>query len=182
MNVRKKIFNPKPEVAIQLKSHKHEFSKECMQELEHFATLHKYDDRKQFKEAWTKWTQMNEDMLEHEKKRLATYEGDVIQKMFMSARYYFRKKVANKEPKQRRQYVSLDREFLASMDKYLYDIIQTNIDHKSNVSDTAPSDAFDLFCEKHLHTIEQIDCSADKLKKTFKNRYYMMKRDLIKVT
>lgn len=181
MNVRRKLFNPDPEVAIKLKSHKHDFSKECIEELEHFAKLHKYDDRKQFKEAWNKWTQCNYELINHEKQRIASYDGNVVQKMFFSVRYYFRKKADNNESKKRRKYVSLERVFLATIDKYLYNLIQVNIDSKSKVSNTSPSNAFDLFCEQHLHTIEQIDCSVDKLKKTFKNRYYMMKRDLLQV-
>lgn len=177
MNVRRKLFNPKVDVAIKLKPQKHEFSKYCIDELEHFAKLHKYDDRKQFKDAWTKWIESNQDMIDNEKQRLADYDGDIIEKMYVSARYYFRKKTT-KETKPRRKYVSLDRELLAVMDQHIYALIQNNINQKTHVSDTAPSFAFDKFCENYMHIIDNIECSEDKLKKTFKNRYHMMKRSL----
>ena len=99
--------------------------------------------------------------------------------MFTSVRYYFRKKVET-EKKQRCKYVSLNRDFLATIDKYLFNMIQTSLNEKTMVSETIPSYAFELFCEQYIHEIDQIECSDDKLKKTFKNRYYMMKRDLMK--
>jgi hypothetical protein len=111
---------------------------------------------------------------------MPNYDGDIVEKMFVSVRYYFRKKrdKSTIEQKPRKKYESLDRMFLATMDKHLYALIQNNINQKTNISDTAPSDAYELFCEQHLHEIEQMDCSDIKIKKTFKNRYHMMKKTL----
>lgn len=97
MNARRKVFNPEPEAAIQLKSHKHCFSKECTQELEFFASLHKYDDRKTFKEAWQKWCEANNELINNESKQCC--RTDIIKKMFVSVRYYYKKKSDAKKEK-----------------------------------------------------------------------------------
>jgi len=180
MNVRRKVFNPEVETPIKLKPYKYDFSKECKEELAHFAMLHKFDERKQFKEAWTKWVECHQSLINNEKQLMANYDGDVVEKMFVSVRYYFRKKrdKSTIEQKPRKKYESLDRMFLATMDKHLYALIQNNINQKTNISDTAPSDAYELFCEQYLHEIEKMDCSDIKIKKTFKNRYHMMKKTL----
>lgn len=180
MNARRKVFNPEPEAAIQLKSHKHCFSKECTQELEFFASLHKYDDRKTFKEAWQKWCEANNELINNESKHCC--RTDIIKKMFVSVRYYYKKKSdSKKEKKPRRKYVSLDPQFLAIMDKHLYSIICQNVNKKTMVSDTIPAAAYDLFCEQHTHDIDNYCENIDniKLKKTFKNRYHAMKRTLL---
>jgi hypothetical protein len=179
MNTRQKVFNPEPEVAIQLKPHKHCFSKECTKELEYFATLHKHDDRKTFKEAWQKWCNTNHEIINQE--CVANNRTDVLEKMFVSVRYYYRKKSdAKKEKKPRRKYVSLDPHFLAIMDKHLYSMICNNMNNKTMVSDTVPAYAFNTFCEQHTRDIDTYCENIDnnKLKKTFKNRYHMMKRTL----
>lgn len=180
MNVRRKVFNPEVEAPIKLKQHKFDFSKDCIEELEHFAQLHKFDERKQFKEAWTKWVESHQSLIDDETNRAADYDGDIVDKMFISVRYYYRKKALKPpaENKPRKKYVSLDREFLATIDKYLFNLIQSSLNQNTMVSETVPANAYELFCEQQLHTIEHLNCSDDKLKKTFKNRYYMMKHSL----
>lgn len=184
MNIRRKVFNPEPfEAPIKLKQHKFDFSHDCIEELEYFAQLHKFDERKQFKEAWGKWVEANQSLINAEKNRASDYDGDIVEKMFVSVRYYFRKKAlkaAVEAPKQRKKYVSLDRNFLATIDKYLFELIQECLNEKTMISDTVPAYAYDLFCEQNIHIIEQLNCSDIKLKKTFKNRYYMMSKELSK--
>lgn len=64
-----------------------------------FSKIHQYDDRKTFKEAWEIWREDNKEILDCEIERLKeiNYEGDIINKMFKSARYYFRKKIIEKK-------------------------------------------------------------------------------------
>ncbi len=179
MNTRRKVFIPEPEAEIKLKQHKHSFSKECTEELKYFATLHKHDDRKTFKEAWQKWCDANCELIHYESK---TYnQTDIINKMFVSVRYYYKKKSdTKKEKKPRRKYVSLDPQFLAIMDEHLYSMICNNMNNKTMVSDTVPAYAFNTFCEQRVRDIDTYCENIDnnKLKKTFKNRYHMMKRTL----
>ena len=65
------------------------FTEEFMEDLYKFSKIHQYDDRKDFKEAWKVWTKENENIINDEMRRLLNlgYEGDVLDKMFKSARY-----------------------------------------------------------------------------------------------
>jgi hypothetical protein len=157
------------------------FTEVFMEQLYNFSKIHQYDERKDFKEAWKTWTEENETIIDEEMRRLLNlgYDGDVLDKMFKSARYYFRKKsTEKKEPKQRRQYISVNRELLDAMDKH----IEENIYN----TDYQPKTGFIKFCndnEKILkETISKIfeqgikesQIIEDKIKKTYKNRYFML--------
>ena len=157
------------------------FTEDFMGELYKFSKIHQYDERKDFKEAWKLWTEENQDIIDEETTRLTNlgYDGDIIDKMFKSARYYFRKKsTQKKEPRQRRQYISVSRELLDAMDIHIEENIY-NVDYQ-------PKTGFISFCkanEKILkETISKIfeqgvkDSSLieDKIKKTYKNRYFML--------
>ena len=82
-----------------IKTYRHEFSKEFMAELSSFSKVHQYDDRHAYKSEWTKWTQMTDiaRAMDIEKRRLEEngYKGDIEDKMFKAGRYYFRKKAAS---------------------------------------------------------------------------------------
>jgi len=153
------------------------FTDDFMGELYKFSKIHQYDDRKDFKEAWKIWTLENDDIIESEMCRLLRlgYKGDVLDKMFKSARYYFRKKgTEKKEPKQRRQYISVNRELLEAMDYHIHN------------NSCQPKDGFIDFCKNNetilKETISLIfeqgtkdkELIEDKIKKTYKNRYFMI--------
>jgi hypothetical protein len=156
------------------------FTEEFMVDLYKFAKIHQYDHRKDFKEAWTVWTEENEDLVLEETDRLHNlgYDGDILDKMFKSARYYFRKKsLVKAEPKQRRQYISVSHELLEAMDAH----IRTNIGLKDyqpktgfvnfyEANNTLILQTFRSFCQQNIKDVEFIQT---KLKKTYKNRYFM---------
>lgn len=156
------------------------FTEDFMAELYKFAKIHQYDHRKDFKEAWTKWTDENYEIITNETERLLALgykdEANIDDKMFKSARYYFRKKSPVKpEPKQRRQYISVDPELLAAIDEH---IIVNN--------ECKPEAAFVLFCKDNEQILRQSIgqiCSQgindaqliqQKIKKTYKNRYFLL--------
>ena len=157
------------------------FTEVFMEDLYKFSKIHQYDHRKDFKEAWTKWIEENDDIIDEEVERLLElgYDGDILDKMFKSARYYFRKKSpVAVEPKQRRQYISVSHELLEAMDTH----IKTNIE----LPNYQPKTGFVSFYEQNnvliLQTfrnfceqdIKDVDFIQLKLKKTYKNRYFMI--------
>ena len=132
------------EGALPATIYRFKFTEEFMEELHNFSKVHQYDHRKDFKEAWVKWADNNEDIISKEVDRLKTlgYPNDDIidDKMFKSARYYFRKKSSVRpEPKQRRQYIVVDHELLDKMDLHIISNIY-NEDYK-------PKTAFIMFCK-----------------------------------
>jgi len=107
------------------------------------------------------------------------YEGDVLDKMFKSARYYFRKKSTERiEPKQRRQYISVTKVLLDAMDRH----IENNI-YDDNYQ---PKTGFITFCKDNEillkdtissifgQGIKESELIEYKIKKTYKNRYFML--------
>jgi len=165
---------------ININIYRYKFLDSFTDELYKFSKIHQYDHRKDFKEAWKIWTEENDDIVSQEVRRLNQigYEGDIYDKMYKSARYYFRKKnPQKKDPIKRRVYNGLNKELLDSMDKH----IESNIKN----TDYKPSDAFDTYCKEHMELLkEEIKSFIDKgilntkdiqskVKKTYKNRYFL---------
>jgi hypothetical protein len=155
-------------------TYRFEFSKPFCEELEHFAKVHKYDDRKVFKEAWSTWSEENKECIERECIGLkdAGYDGDALDKMFKSARYYFRKKdvVTEKEKSPRKAYTKVDKELLKEMDIHI----------KENMS-MKPHDCYVNFCEKFREELiaDMRELGEEKMKKTFKNRRSIMQKSSV---
>ena len=157
------------------------FTEQFMGELYKFSKIHQYDHRKDFKEAWLIWVDENTETINQEIERLMklSYEGDILDKMFKSARYYFRKKsTAAVVSKQRRPYISINRNILEAMDKHIKDTI--------NNDDYQPKKGFISFCQANEiivkecitkimdNGIKDTELIEIKLKKTYKNRYFML--------
>lgn len=153
------------------------FTDQFMDSLFHFSKVHQYDDRHAFKDAWTTWTDENATLVQTEVERLTQlgYTGNVIEKMFKSARYYFRKKdVTVVATVARKQYTRTSKD--------LIDCIDTHIKSHLVVHSLKPQDGFIDFCEKcpdeyvtAAKILENAGLNAtaihDKIKKTYKNRY-----------
>ena len=173
--------NDKDILDINVNIYRYKFTEAFMEELYKFSKIHEYDNRKDFKEAWQIWIEEQEDIIDAEVRRLVNmgYEGNVLDKMFKSARYYFRKKICNnnKEPQKRRVYQSVQKDLLEQMDEH----IKTNINNK----DYKPSEGFEQFCQENIDLLkEEVSklCKSGltdsgeikrKIKKTYKNRYFL---------
>jgi len=163
--------------------YRYKFSDDFIIEMSNFAKIHQYDHRKVFKEAWEVWLEENNELVSNEILRLTNlgYDGNILTKMFKSARYYFRKKsTEKKEPAKRREYISIHKELLKAMDNHILSGI--------NQQDYKPSDGFDHFCKSNIELLkEQINSFCkngfanhveikEKIKKTYKNRYFLVVR------
>ena len=161
--------------------YRYKFTDEFTSELFKFSKVHQYDHRKDFKEAWETWMEDNDEIVNDEVRRLTNlgYDGDILDKMFKSARYYFRKKSTEKKaPLERRDYVGTQKDMLDAMDNH--------IKSKLNDPNYKPSDGFDEFCKSNLDLLkEEIAnlCKSgftdsneikQKIKKTYKNRYFLI--------
>lgn len=160
--------------------YRYKFTQDFTNELFKFSKIHQYDERKAFKEAWNIWIDDNENIVNEEYRRLKDlcYDGDIFDKMFKSARYYFRKKsTEKKDPVKRRIYVGSQKDLLEAMDHHIM----------SNISsgDFKPSEGFDEFCKQNMNLLKEeiaVLCRAGltdsneiktKIKKTYKNRYFL---------
>ena len=159
--------------------YRYKFTQDIMDELHNFSKIHQFDDRVQFKEAWQLWTVEFDETIRVEIQRLSHngYEGDILDKMFKSARYYFRKKSSVKpEVKERREYVSFQKDILTLMDDHI------------NLTKLKPADGFTDFCNANMealkkeitylveHNIKDAKQIQAKFKKTYKNRYFRLNK------
>jgi len=163
------------------KTFRFKFTEPVMDAIAAFSKIHEYDNRKDYKEAWNKWLDENDEIIEREQRRLLDmgYNGDILDKMYKAGRYYFRTKTNDKpEPKQRREYISMDTDIIDAMDEHIIS--------KINENNFKPSTGYDNFCKEHYKilavVIKQLcqdnpEISASdisiKIKKTYKNRYFI---------
>ena len=165
--------------------YRYKFMPNIVDLLTEFGKTHQYDPKKVYKDAWNDFIINNNEVLEREERRLNSlgYEGDCYDKMYKSARYYFRKKsLTKKEPKQRRKYISCDRDMLDAMDEH----INNGINNQGN--NFKPSDGYDDFVTSNQNiVVEEITRMIEsgftektaiikKIKKTYKNRYFQIIR------
>ena len=161
--------------------YRYKFTDVFTSELYIFSKVHQYDNRSDFKEAWEDWLENNENIVSNEVMRLTKlgYEGDILDKMFKSARYYFRKKSTEKKaPIKRRTYMGVQKETINAIDEHIRSAM-SNVNFK-------PSDGFDEFCKSNIEILKeevQLLCQSgftnseeikNKIKKTYKNRYFLV--------
>ena len=151
-----------------IKTFRHEFNKDFIEQLFVFSKKHQYADRHLYKSEWTKWTQQEEisQAIEIERRRLHEngYTGDIDDKMFKAGRYYFRKKTAmtvatsaaskeqveeEEKKHQRRPYITMSKETIQIMDEH----IRSN--HTASATMTfKPSTCYDDFYQTNMSSIE----------------------------
>jgi hypothetical protein len=163
------------------KIYRFQFSNDFNNKLYQFSKIHKNDNRKEFKEAWNSFVIIEQNIIQQEIKYLEEvgYTGDILNKMFNSARYYFIKKttIPVNTVKKKRCYQTVTKELLDSIDNHI----------KINLSQNnyKPSIYFDNYCNDNSELIEReilyllkngytnINDAKYKIKKTYKNRYYL---------
>lgn len=173
--------NKDTNIDTDIKTYRYKFSPDIVTALFEFSKLHQYDTRKNYKESWEKWTIENDELVSTEIRRLMAnnYTGNVVDKMYKSSRYYFRRKSTVKvDPKERRKYVSCSRTIIDHMDHYI----------TKNYKDNSfkPAKNYKLYCNENkelfqteinrIKTENKLEESKilDKIRKTFKNRYFQL--------
>jgi hypothetical protein len=155
--------------------------------LTEFSSKHRFDDAALFKVYWERWEvqPQNADLIEQEERRLKTlgYEGNIHEKMYKTVRYYLKNKsLEKKEPKKRRKYVTLDKEFLEKMDDHILQVAMVNnmkpayaFNNFISLSDNMRQvdDQIKTMMENEMTEVE----ANNKIKKTYKNRYYLQQKN-----
>ena len=168
------------ETKVKPSIYRFKFTSNFTQHLFEFSKVHQFDDRHAFREAWNGWVDENNDLICNETRHLSNlgYKGNVLDKMYKSSRYYFRKKSTSEvDPKKRRDYVSMDRDLLDDMDTHIMNAMKKD--------DFCPASGYDNFCVSctsvvKIEVVRLLEEGLDvegikfKLKKTYKNRYYQI--------
>ena len=162
--------------------YRHEFSPDTLEAISHFAAVHRYDEPAQFKDNWKKWIETQEELITVESRRLREnrYTGDVKDKMYKSARYYFKNKSIEKPPlRKRRKYTPLSKELLATMDEHISHTVRNSVKPADGYASFATSakPALDAETRTLLDGNKLTESEIpDKFKKTYKNRYFTISR------
>lgn len=186
---------------MEFKRYRFDFTEKVKLMLADFANINKNATRKEFTEAWSKWLSHEtiKSFLDSERVRMESegFEGDVLDKMFKSARYYHKKRDNNINPSERsntgiKNKNRFSREFLIEMDEYiqiqLMDI--KNVVNKNGkiMNTLSQSVAYNSYCNSNKEQImsefmliknkrgELTMDMVEKLKKTYKNRFYSARK------
>ena len=162
--------------------YRYEFSSDTLEAISHFAAVHRYDEPGQFKDSWKKWIETQEELVATESRYLREngYAGEVKDKMYKSARYYFKNKSTEKPPlKERRKYTSLSSPLLAAMDEHIGQAIADSVRpangyiHFTTFAKTILDAETKTLLDGGKLSENEI---LDKFKKTYKNRYFIVSR------
>jgi hypothetical protein len=176
------ILDPAKQIVLQ--QHHFNYSDEFAEKLASFATAHLDVRNKEFKAAWNAWKEANYLMVENEiaKMKLAGYDGSVEDKMYFSARYYYRKKAIREqtdsinedEKSPRKKYECIDKNVLVQMNEHILSQIESSAHNSQDgniISNITPSKAFADYCERFSICEDDADT-----KKKYKNLYWRISK------
>ena len=186
---------------MEFKRYRFDFTEKVKLMLADFANMNKNTTRKEFTEAWNTWLSHEtiKSLLESERGRMESegFEGDVLDKMFKSARYYHKKRDTNINPQERSNAGikcknRFSRGFLSEMDEYIQmQLMDINNVVKNNgkiMNTLSQAEAYNIYCNGNRDQIlsefmliknqrgELTMDMVEKLKKTYKNRFYSARK------
>jgi hypothetical protein len=163
--------------------YRYNFTNEFKESIKYFSKKHKDDDFIDFKEYFEAWCEENKISIETEYNILLRkgYGGEIMDKIFKSARYYFVKKSnsKNSEKMKRKKYTCKDVNFLRLVTDHVFKIKDEQM---------KPSDAYNNFVESNENTIKELVKNLKskeeydekgvkaKIKKIYKNKYFILTR------
>ena len=168
--------------------------------LAEFAAIYKTADRKTFQFEWSNWCENVEikEQIAREVKIMEDngFQGDVLDKMYKSARYYHRKPKPVENKSTNRQHTNrFTRAFLDCVDDHIEGYIQKQSDemvHNNNKIPLSQTASFEQFCRTHQDEIYTelleikeergyLDAATitEKMKKAYKTRFYTKKKSRI---
>ena len=174
--------------------------------LDNFAEIHRHDSRKDFRSFWDEFIKSNLNAFEQEASLLEArgFKSDPYNAMYKSARFYYRKfydgsgKKKNCKKIKNNPYSKFPTELIKLIDTAIEKYISMNLKQVSTrdyMCDITPASCYAEFCgdyedDLHIHIYEYVrqrqslgdhisSCViSNKLKKTFKNRFYKIKNKL----
>jgi hypothetical protein len=193
------MINNQHPYKMEYQQYRFDFTDEFGKALSGFALRNIEADRKTFSKEWEFWCD-NPEIKDSIMCEIATmkqkgFEGDVLDKMFKSVRYYHRKNVSRakeikykNEPK--RHSNRFTKTFLEIIDAHIYNYIKERSD-KSPESRIclSQSEAYKQFCEtnsgdiyvellgiKRQRGLLDAETIPDKFKKAYKTRFYTKRK------
>jgi hypothetical protein len=174
--------------------------------LDNFARIHRYDDRIDFRKFWDVFVETNRKTFEYEVKLLYSrgFKSDPHFAMYKSTRFYYRKRYIEnnaeniKKNTKKHSYSKFPSKLIELIDSVIEKYISTNIKQvteREYICTITPASCYINFCDDYefdlsIHIGDYVrqtlavggDISSilisNKLKKTFKNRFYKIQEKL----
>lgn len=178
-----------------------DFSSEVGELLAEFSDNHENEKYKMFQLSWKIWT--NEEVIRkilvNECNRIEKegYKGDIWDKMYKSARYYYKKRaLVNKVDDnniivKRGPNIKFSTNYLKQLNENIVSQLNDNLNDK-NIITLSQVEAFDTFCKSHkTHIIDELRLVKQKngelpqdivkkVKKVFRNHFYNNRKNIEK--
>jgi len=169
-------------------TYRFKFNKELLDSIKEFSKLHSNDNCDDFLDAFHLWKRVNNEIISLEEKRILDlgFNGNIEEKIYKSARYYFKNKKnttykLNKQLKT--NYIPRNPVFFKMMETYINkNPIKASLLYKEFINETDTNILSEINTEiVRLKTFElnQTEC-LQKIKKMFNNAYYKIKKQLKK--
>ena len=169
-------------------TYRFKFNKELLDSIKEFSKLHSNDNCDDFLDAFHLWKRVNNEIISLEEKRILDlgFNGNIEEKIYKSARYYFKNKKnttykLNKQLKT--NYIPRNPVFFKKMETYINkNPIKASLLYKEFINETDTHILSEINTEiVRLKTFElnQTEC-LQKIKKMFNNAYYKIKKQLKK--
>lgn len=163
------------------------FSDEFLPHLVRFSTIHQYDEPKVFREAYDEFIDNNREIVNKEIETLHNngYQGNVNDKMYRSARYYFKNRDNSvsdedrlKDKKERRKYIPRDAEFIKVINIHATKMVHEKVKPATSFTNftTSNNEAYENEYQRVFSILEDKKETIAKIKKTYKNRYFIIQK------
>ena len=174
--------------------------------LDNFAEIHRHDSRKDFRTFWDEFVKKNSNTFEQEVVLLESrgFKSDPYNAMYKSTRFYYRKfydgsgNKKNIKKTKNQPYSKFPAELIQLIDTVIEKLISVNIKQVTErefICNITPASCYINFCDDYetdlyIHIGDYVrqtqstggnissSIISNKLKKTFKNRFYKIQEKL----
>ena len=170
-------------------TYRFKFNRDLLNSIKEFSKIHSEDNCDDFLEAFQDWKIANKQIIKKEEERIIHlgFKGNIEEKIYRSARYYFKNKKKNmcklKQKSIKTNYIQRNNKFFTMMVEYIKQTpIKASLLFKQFINETdevISSEIKKEFCRLRSFELTQEEC-LQKIKKGFNNAYYKIKKQLNK--
>lgn len=170
-------------------TYRFKFNIDLLNSIKEFSKIHSEDNGDEFLEAFQYWKIANNQIIKKEEERIIHlgFKGNIEEKIYRSARYYFKNKKNTicklKQKTIKTNYIQRNNKFFTMMIEYIErNPIKASLLFKEFINETDEAISSEIkkeFCRLRSFELTQEEC-LQKIKKGFNNAYYKIKKQLNK--
>ena len=170
-------------------TYRFKFNIDLLNSIKEFSKIHSEDNGDEFLEAFQDWKTINNEMIKIEEERIIHlgFKGNIEEKIYRSAKYYFKNKKNNicklEQKTTKTNYIPRNNTFFTMMVEYIKQKpVKASLLFKEFINETDQTISSEIkkeFCRLRSFDLTQEEC-LQKIKKGFNNAYYKIKKQLNK--